>query len=73
MTFEECFRFYSSYIKDITQLSKSVIYNAKQSFQDKILGYEGLPVILVKKLAIEDFSSWLKIVLMMQFVMVYKI
>ena len=48
MTFEECFRFYSSYIKDITQLSESVIYNAKQSFQDKILGYEGLPVILVK-------------------------
>jgi hypothetical protein len=48
MTFEECFRFYSSYIKDITQLSESVIHNAKQSFQDKILGYVGLPVILIK-------------------------
>ncbi len=36
MTFEECFKFYSSYIKDITQLSESVIHNAKQSFQDKI-------------------------------------
>jgi hypothetical protein len=48
MTFEECFRFYSSYIKDITQLSESVIHNAKQSFQDKILGYGGLPVILIK-------------------------
>ena len=55
MTFEECFRFYSPYIKDITLLSESVIYNAKQSFQNKTLGYEGLLVILVKTGTIRFF------------------
>ena len=45
MTFEECFRYYASYIKDVTQLSESVLHNAKPAFRDKILGYRGLPVV----------------------------
>ena len=47
MTFEECFRYYTSYIKDVTQLSESVLHNAKQTFRDKILGHGGLPVVLL--------------------------
>ena len=47
MTFEQCFRYYTSYIKDVTQLSESVLHNAKQLFRDKILGHGGLPVVLL--------------------------
>lgn len=47
MTFEECFRYYTSYIKDVTQLSESVVHNAKQLFRDKIPGHGGLPVVLL--------------------------
>jgi len=45
MTFEKCFRYYASYVKDVAQISESVLHNAKQAFRDKILGYRGLPVV----------------------------
>ena len=47
MTFEECFKYYTSEIKDVTQLSESIMRNAKQTLKDKILGHDGLPVILI--------------------------